>query len=315
MIARDSARGNRDCGQRGGAAGRPSRAPRPSKPCSSALRFRSTRSLRDRCPGGRCLGSRGAGVCGHWKAGAESSEALGRTSPTPTAARKPVGPGRRAGARLTADARRDRARAGPHRPALHRAASLAIRRANHFLGPSPAPAPSWTRWPRKRARRDGAIGTMADRTAALRTVSSGWPARSVSGLQSAKPRQRRPARDRGGNAESRSRMGARRRGERRALVHHRGPDRGAAGPLRSASRQCRRRRRRAQSKLTELASTLVQVEREAASLTSETGPALVAALVRRAAGHAADRAREAIRKLFRKAPASCPTKPARRSNA
>jgi hypothetical protein len=52
----------------------------------------------------------------------------------------------------------------------------------------------------------------------------------------------------------------------------------------------------AQSKLTELASTLVQVEREAASLSAETGPALVASLVqvKEAAAHAADRAREAI---------------------
>ena len=52
----------------------------------------------------------------------------------------------------------------------------------------------------------------------------------------------------------------------------------------------------AQSKLTELASTLVQVEREAASLSNETGPALVASLVqvKDAAAHAADRARQAI---------------------
>jgi DNA repair exonuclease SbcCD ATPase subunit len=52
----------------------------------------------------------------------------------------------------------------------------------------------------------------------------------------------------------------------------------------------------AQSKLAELASTLAQVEREAASLSNETGPALVASLVqvKEAAAHAADRAREAI---------------------
>jgi predicted nucleic acid-binding Zn-ribbon protein len=52
----------------------------------------------------------------------------------------------------------------------------------------------------------------------------------------------------------------------------------------------------AQSKLTELASMLAQVEREAASLSNETGPALVASLVqvREAAAHAAERAREAI---------------------
>ena len=52
----------------------------------------------------------------------------------------------------------------------------------------------------------------------------------------------------------------------------------------------------AQSKLAQLASTLVQVERETASLTAETGPALIASLVqvKEAAGHAAERAREAI---------------------
>jgi DNA anti-recombination protein RmuC len=52
----------------------------------------------------------------------------------------------------------------------------------------------------------------------------------------------------------------------------------------------------AQSKLAELASTLAQVEREAASLSNETGPALVASLlqVKDAAAHAAERARETI---------------------
>src|SRR5438309_5811010 len=52
----------------------------------------------------------------------------------------------------------------------------------------------------------------------------------------------------------------------------------------------------AQSKLAELASTLAQVERDAASLSNETGPALVASLVqvKEAAAHAAERARETI---------------------
>jgi hypothetical protein len=52
----------------------------------------------------------------------------------------------------------------------------------------------------------------------------------------------------------------------------------------------------AQSKLSELASTLAKVEREANSLSAETGPALVSALVqvKEAAAHAAERAREAI---------------------
>ena len=52
----------------------------------------------------------------------------------------------------------------------------------------------------------------------------------------------------------------------------------------------------AQSKLSGLASMLVQVEREAKNLSTETGPALVSALVqvKEAAGHAAERAREAI---------------------
>jgi hypothetical protein len=56
----------------------------------------------------------------------------------------------------------------------------------------------------------------------------------------------------------------------------------------------------AQSKLSELASVIVQVEREASSLSAETGPALVSALlqVKEAAGHAAERAREAIESVI-----------------
>lgn len=56
----------------------------------------------------------------------------------------------------------------------------------------------------------------------------------------------------------------------------------------------------AQSKLTELASVIVQVEREASSLSAETGPALVSSLlqVKEAAAHAADRAREAIESII-----------------
>ena len=56
----------------------------------------------------------------------------------------------------------------------------------------------------------------------------------------------------------------------------------------------------AQSKLSELASMLVKVEREAQNLSAETGPALVAALlqVKEAAAHAAERAREAIESVI-----------------
>ncbi|HUP67326.1 MAG TPA: hypothetical protein VM145_03830, partial [Sphingomicrobium sp.] len=56
----------------------------------------------------------------------------------------------------------------------------------------------------------------------------------------------------------------------------------------------------AQSKLTDLASMLAQVEREATNLSSETAPSLVAALVqvKEAAAHAAERAREAIEKVI-----------------
>lgn len=52
----------------------------------------------------------------------------------------------------------------------------------------------------------------------------------------------------------------------------------------------------AQSKLSEFASVLAQVEREASSLNAETAPALVSALVqvKEAAAHAAQRARQAI---------------------
>jgi predicted nucleic acid-binding Zn-ribbon protein len=56
----------------------------------------------------------------------------------------------------------------------------------------------------------------------------------------------------------------------------------------------------AQSKLSNLASTLAQVEREAADLSAETAPALVSALVqvKEAAAHAAERAREAIESVI-----------------
>jgi DNA repair exonuclease SbcCD ATPase subunit len=56
----------------------------------------------------------------------------------------------------------------------------------------------------------------------------------------------------------------------------------------------------AQSKLAELASTLAQVEREAVSLSNEAGPALVASLVqvKEAAAHAAERARETIQAVI-----------------
>ena len=52
----------------------------------------------------------------------------------------------------------------------------------------------------------------------------------------------------------------------------------------------------AQSKISALASVIVQAQREAGSLSAETGPALVAALVqvKEAAAHAAERARDAI---------------------
>jgi DNA repair exonuclease SbcCD ATPase subunit len=56
----------------------------------------------------------------------------------------------------------------------------------------------------------------------------------------------------------------------------------------------------AQSKLSEFASTLAKVEREANSLSAETGPALVSALVqvKETAAHAAERAREAIESVI-----------------
>jgi predicted nucleic acid-binding Zn-ribbon protein len=55
-----------------------------------------------------------------------------------------------------------------------------------------------------------------------------------------------------------------------------------------------------QSKLTQLASTLAEVEREATSLSAETAPTLVSALVqvKDAAAHAAERAREAIESVI-----------------
>lgn len=56
----------------------------------------------------------------------------------------------------------------------------------------------------------------------------------------------------------------------------------------------------AQSRLSELASLMAKVEREAADLSNETGPALVASLVqvKEAAAHAAERARESIENVI-----------------
>ncbi len=56
----------------------------------------------------------------------------------------------------------------------------------------------------------------------------------------------------------------------------------------------------AQSKLSELAAVIAQVERESANLSSETGPALVSALlqVKETAAHAAERARDAIESVI-----------------
>ena len=73
----------------------------------------------------------------------------------------------------------------------------------------------------------------------------------------------------------------------------------------------------AQSKLTALASMLAQVEREAASLSAETAPALVASLVqvKEAAAHAAERAREAIESVIPESAGKLSKRPARRSSA
>jgi hypothetical protein len=56
----------------------------------------------------------------------------------------------------------------------------------------------------------------------------------------------------------------------------------------------------AQSKVADLASLIAQAERQSTSLTTETGPALVTALlqVKEAASHAAERAREAIESII-----------------
>lgn len=56
----------------------------------------------------------------------------------------------------------------------------------------------------------------------------------------------------------------------------------------------------AQAKLAEFATTLAKVEREASSLSTETGPALLASLVqvKDAASHASERAREAIQAII-----------------
>ena len=147
---------------------------------------------------------------------------------------------------------------------------------------------------------DGAIGSLAERTAALRETI-GQLATEI--------------RDGVGNAIGEAQGGAERLVEATAAAK---PDIGwlrdasveTAERLAATSAQIAEQRDRfsallanvddgvedAQSKLAQLASTLVQVEREAASLSSETGPALIASLVqvKEAAAHAAERARDTI---------------------
>ena len=169
---------------------------------------------------------------------------------------------------------------------------------------------------------DDAIGSLAERTdrAAREHRAAGErDPRRASALRSAKRRaaptgspkpRRRPGRRSAGSATRRSKpaSGSPRPAPRSPQQHER-----FAALLASVDSGVED----AQSKLAELASTLVQVEREAASLSAETGPALVASLVqvKEAAAHAADRAREAIEAAIPEAAGKLSDEDARRRSS
>ena len=173
-------------------------------------------------------------------------------------------------------------------------------RANHFLESLTQARVELDMLAAQASTQDGAIGSLAERTAALRA--------SIERLST-------DIRESVGTLIGEAQSGAERLAETAAAVR---PDIGwlrdatveANERLTATGAEIEHQRERfaallssvdggvedAQSRLAELASTLAKVEREAATLSAETGPTLVASLlqVKEAAAHAADRAREAI---------------------
>ena len=139
--------------------------------CSSGPRRRSTRFA----PG---IDAQAAAVAalveqasaGIGKTGAEAAESLAaNVDHAEQLARRPVRPRRRAGARVAAHDRRDRPRPCADRPALHRARRPWRRARQPFPRIADSrPRPSSTRSPPQASSQDNAIGSLAERTAALR---------------------------------------------------------------------------------------------------------------------------------------------------
>ena len=186
---------------------------------------------------------------------------------------------------------------------------------------SPALGPNSTRLPRRPRRKTTRSARSQNGPTSLRDSIerlAGEIRESVGIAHRRGARRRRPARRGRGSGQAGHRLAARRdrRGKRQAC---------------SDQREIAQQRERfaallasvdegvedAQSKLAELASTLAQVEREATSLSKETGPALIASLVqvKEAAAHAAERAREAIAAAIPEAAGKLSEEAAGRSSA
>ena len=180
-------------------------------------------------------------------------------------------------------------------------ASHGDERANHFLESLTRARTELDTLAAQAGTQDNAIGALADRTAAHareRRAACRRDPRRCRHRDRRSARQCRPSRRSRADRQAGDRLDARRRGRGgRAPVGHRQPDRRPAG---RACRRCSpgsttasaipRRSWRASLR------RLPKPRRRPSSLTAETGPALVAALVqvKEAAAHAAERAREAI---------------------
>ena len=177
-------------------------------------------------------------------------------------------------------------------------------RANHFLESLSRARNELDALSAHASAQDGAIGSLSERTGTLRESIDRLTAEIRDGIGTALGEAQGSA-DR--LAESASQMKPEIEGIRDAAVK-------AGERLSTTGAQITEQQERfsallanvdegvgdAQSKLTELASMLAQVEREAESLSAETGPSLVAALVqvKEAAAHAAERARDAIEQVI-----------------
>ena len=298
-----------------------------STPCSTARPPRSRKSARGSTPRRRRStalveqASAGIGKAGAERVRGACRQHRARRTARSTACRA-ASPSR---TRLAAHDRRDRSRPGADRRALHASSPRTATSAPTISSNrSPAPGPSSTRSPPQAGTQDGAIG-VARRThrraarehrAAGRRDPRRCRERDRRGAGRRRPARRRPPRrDQAGD-----RLDARRggRSERPAWRPPATADRRAAGPVRGACSPSVDDGVEARPVPSSPNSPRrsVKVEREATSLSAETGPALVAALVQvkeAAAPCRRTRARGDRERSSRKARASCPTKRAKRS--